>query len=736
MGFLDYIQEVEGHEISPGGRLLRMKRPVVNVLLGDFSKEERAELAYYPGRYANAKKCIFWCGIAGQEETDVVLELPAGAKTYGFAERARLQEYVKTSGELRETLQHFADSVFNQAAAGSMVFQNTGSIRMNFLVKADEAAAGMLAPLLSCFDEVFEPYYNGHRQKDIYLFMDQRAYLTQAEERKASNYLTLVETNDLMRSEKGRTKPQLVYFLSNFDSRGMIRPDFEKERARAFGMMMLLKDSMPDGGGHSVYSDEEFGDAAAGMARQSQTEPGMFASLGYLSLESNELLARLSAYRTVFESMRKVRTELPYEEYLEELNLDGLNDILRKSAARIRLSEMDWRSIPRSASVSESGLIGMPNEDCIEQLYGGNLELYLELNGSGGSTQSEIAERWVKDLEKRIGELGRRERLNPLEIMELLKRVAALLSGKKEDCRQRVKGSRDDFHKWGAARCGNMNKEKLPVTRESRTLYTQAQAFLNKRQSVYNDERKVELCEKLEQCLHIFLRRFAEYGELVAGACAELSQKICSIAGETPRDKELQVVNSEGYYSGVTEGILAGSRGYREMCEEIRNMVFGGEVRRSTAEEIYRKVYRFCDQEITGSIGFRREFMAEIFVRLKGYRLSATRELRSADDIADYVLRKIDSECKYHMFKSIYDPPRTHEEMCFLLDADSEFARANRDATDAVAVEQIRSKKLKLFCESGCERLEVLFLAGNIRLDELYQYESYRQAYEKLAAEG
>lgn len=735
MGFLDYIQEVEGRDIGSGGRLLRMMRPVVNILLGDFSDRERDELAFYPERYSNSDQCVFWCVSGKQREGDTILDTPGDVERYGIKAREAFGQYAKSGSLLREMMQKYADEVFNRTTAAGMVFWHAGSIRINFLVKADEAVAGMMKALVPIADEVFEPYYNGVRQKDIYLFADQRAYTEHAQERRASNYLTLTETDQLMGGEKGREKPQLAYFLSNFDSRGALRPNYEKERALAFGMLLLLKNAVPDGSSYHAYKDSDFGASIASVAMyHHQEKPGMFSSLGYLSLESNELLARLAAYKAVFESMQTVRKRSD-EELQEALDLKEWDTILKKAGVRLNFSETDWRSIPRSQKILESGLIGKINGDCIEQLYGRNLEHFLILN-CAGKDEGERAQQWIRELEKKIADFGRREAMSAFETAEVLSRVQELLSEKKESCKERLRADRDSLHKWESIRCNNLSREKLPVTKESRTLYIQAQEYLNKKTAVMNSERKIRLCEKMEEALQGLLGRFRNYQKLITEAGTDLEKKICSITEETSQDKNLQVINSDVYYSSVAEEILEYSSGYRDMCAEIFSIVFGGEITQSISADIYGRVYEFCDREIIRSIGFKREFMAEIFVRLKGYKPVSSDELKNADQIADYVLQIIDRDCKYHMFKSIYNPPATHEEMCFLLDAGSDFARANEDASDAVAVEQIRSKKLKLFCETGCERLEVLFLSGNIRLQELYQFDSYKASYENILQRG
>ena len=106
--------------------------------------------------------------------------------------------------------------------------------------------------------------------------------------------------------------------------------------------------------------------------------------------------------------------------------------------------------------------------------------------------------------------------------------------------------------------------------------------------------------------------------------------------------------------------------------------------------------------------------------------------MKTTEDISDFVLQSID-ECRHYMCRDSFGGQDCHEEMCFLLDGDSIFAEMG--STHSIAADLIRSDKLRLFCENEYSSLDILFLAGNIRTETLYQFGDYKRAYEECAKE-
>lgn len=734
MGFIDYIQTAGEQEIDSLGRNLRMKQPVVNILLGEFSEKERRALEYYPGRYVNTRENIFWLCTKGQRKEDFVLTLPEHCGKYGLNIRAKVKEYAQSSETLKKELQSYAGTIFNCSASTHTGFQNPGCLQMNFLVKPDEAAAGLLEPLVSLAEDAFAVYYDGQRKKEAYLFIDQRAGAEQADERRASNYLSLCETDRMLQGTDGKRKFRMAYFLSNFDSRGVLRQDYEKERCAAFGMLFLMKNAVPDGRNGNIYRDEDFGQAIDGKASLHNQEPGMFCSLGYMSLESREILARLAVYRTVFEELMSVRSGLSLETYSKELNLTEADwkETVSKHGCGIPYTEMDWRSIVRKP-VMESELIGKTNGNCIERLYGKHLDLYLELNCRNQEQTLQTADKWIGELTKNLQITGRREYLSLFEQTMILGWIEEELLRQEENCVQADRGCQDKLEEWERIRCSNLSRKKLAVTKESESLFLQSREYITRKQRVMEAQARKNTFSCMRGNLKSLSERFAGYQKLIKDAYEDLERKIREIGRMTPAEKELQTVNSDAYYSEAARRILKKSAGYGDLCEKICGMAFSGEKAEVSAEYIYRQVCDFCEREVMDRIGFHKEFMEEIFHRLRGYKTQSGKELRDPDDIADYMLQMID-QCKFYMFKSIFGLNRIHEEMCFLLDSGSKFAQA--DGNGALAVKLIRDNRLKLFREDGCERLDVLFLAGNICKEELYQFESYKKSYLDMTQGG
>lgn len=742
MGFVDYIQTASGQKIGSSERTLRMKQPVVNILLGDFDEEEREALDYYPGRYASTRENVFWINVKKQRESDFVLTVPEPDEKYSSDGRGRLKEYAQDSEQLKQELQEYAGVIFNKSAFSHMAFQNPGSLQINFLVKSDEAFSGLLEPLSVLAEEAFALYYDSFRKKDAYLFLNQQAAADRADERRISNYLTLCETDSMMHMENDKGKLRLAYILSNLYSSGSLGPDYRRERCLAAGMLCLMKNALTEGDIKNVYSDDAFGKAVAGIAMMNHQEPGMFSSLGYMSFESRESLAKLAVYRAVFEEMMNVRGEMQADEFPDKFREDlNMTEADWKMAAAktkrgITLTELDWRSIARKR-VNETELIGKPNGTCIERLYGRNLDLYLELNNDGEKCQQE-ANRWIEEFERNLQAVVSRERLSPYELIRILEWAEKELVQQETQCRRNAEGCRNKLNEWERKRCDNLSRRRMPVTRESETLYKQAGQYISLKQKMMDAQNRGKELSCMQENLRALRGHFERYQKLIGNACRDLEEKIREIESATTKVKELQIVNSAAFYSHLTGDILKQSMRYRELCEKIREMALK-RVNAETAEnDVYEKVRRFCEQDeqdeqgVLNQIRFRGVFTEEFFRRMKGYKQENGNELRDSSAIADYLVQKID-QCKYYMFKSIFELSRIYEQMCFLLDSDSQFAKA--DGGKGLAAALIWDNKLKFFGERGCERLDVLFLAGNIRKEELVQFKSYQEAYSR-AAEG
>ena len=48
----------------------------------------------------------------------------------------------------------------------------------------------------------------------------------------------------------------------------------------------------------------------------------------------------------------------------------------------------------------------------------------------------------------------------------------------------------------------------------------------------------------------------------------------------------------------------------------------------------------------------------------------------------------------------------------------------------SIAAKLIWNNRLKLFCETQSRELRILYLAGNIRMETLHQFDSYKRAWE------
>ncbi|MDY3250509.1 MAG: hypothetical protein SOX32_09210 [Candidatus Choladocola sp.] len=731
MGFMDYIQKIEGRRFGWNGSGLRLKMPMVNVLLGEFDQQEIQVLRDTLASHINPERKIFWIGCREYGQDFQYFSVPCSEK-YGFDQREALQEYGSISGRaaLREQLLELAGKIFNETMRES--FRDTGCIRLNLFVKPDESFSGLLVPVCTLLEETFHAYYDVQILKDLYLMADQRAYDRKGKDRRASDYLTLVESEQLM----GDGQIQLAYFLSNIDNTGRLRSGNLQERYAAPALLMLIKTAIPDkNAGVTSYSDESFGDAVASRNIMTGMTPGKLSSVGYMRLENNEQLATLAACRSVWQSLCCVR-ELPYEEFLDEIGCgaEGLAEFTKATMPHLRFSEADWQAIVRNRSIREERLMTMTKGASIDALYGRNLDLYLELNCRRGDTVREKLQIWSSRFQELVWGLGRsRRNLNPFEIDRVLVLAIQSLEERREMTAQLYRGQQSKLERWRNSRFGEISRKRVSVTKESFIYVQVADEYLKLRWSVEDARRREKVYAEMLRFAENLRTRLQPYLELVEKAAGELSKEIGAVINNGMADtrKRLQVINGDQYYQAVTGDILQNDKAYRYLQSDLFQMAAGG-VNKASEEKIYERVFTFCREHILQDGRFHQECLGEIFARLQGYREEGKDELKTTEDISDFVLQSID-ECRHYMCRDSFGGQDCHEEMCFLLDGDSIFAEMG--STHSIAADLIRSDKLRLFCENEYSSLDILFLAGNIRTETLYQFGDYKRAYEECAKE-
>jgi hypothetical protein len=724
MGFMDFMNQMEGssyHGSESGG--LKLKQPIVLFLLGSFAEQEIQILQEFFDHHIHTRGKVFWiCSRENALEDGWTISCPSHP-TYGHEVRKQFAEY-GNSEELIDQLTQYAGAIFNKTSES--VFVEHGSLTINFLVKPDEADSGLLLPLLSRAVECFSDYFNVYIQKDIYLLADQQAYNgAMAIDRMASNYQTMRESSDLVASGSAH----MAYFLSNVDDKGRFRINNVRERYASVALLIMAKSAVAENQQY-LYQDADFGHSIDNTCFMTGLDSGKICSAGYMRLETEMQLSFLIACKSVWKFLQESREEYSYERYGTELeiNPESLDEFAQGGLRHLQFYEEDWQSIVRNRKLNEDSIFTMYNGEAIEKFYGRNVDLYLELNYLTTEQDSERTNAWIKELEQRIYAASQRDNLTPKEILLLLKALEGELKERIEQASSLSRGHKDQLDKWKSSKYRQQVAGKGKNKDNSQELMMLVKTYLTDLWKMENAGVKQRLYSSMLQAVERLLVRYQCYTDLVDRAMEDLDLEISSMIekGVENAEKKLQVIHADAYYESRTMELLNHNSKSQELRLQLLQMVNRGEISQQNPEKLYQPVFQFCQKEILVQEDYQKEFLEEVFDRLMNFEEPGRAELRRKTDIANYVLQGIE-KCRHYLCRDTFEGQNSYREMCFFLDDVNTFTQG--DDANAIAADLIRKSELKLFCEKNNHILDVLFLAGNIRVETIYQYDIYKRAY-------
>lgn len=721
MGFVDYIRKTEGKDYSGRKNGLDRKCPAVLVLLGSFSGEETEALKRGLSRYISLENAVFW--MSSRQISQDIFCLSAEDGPVWSVEAYHSLRQKGPEEDVKEALCRFAAGVYNAALREN--FRDIGCLRLNFFIKPDEADAGLLHPLWKFFQKELGRYFDIQIQTDLYLVTDQSAFARKAPERQASSFLTLQEADGMIR----RGEASLAYILSNMDSRGRICSPGEPYEAAA--LLMVAKCGLPERtDGASLYDDRDFGNAIANVGAAVGLEPGAFCSVGSISLDVHEQLMVLAVCRSVWNRLCRVRENLDTERIREDFGAGekDLDNLARKGLERLRYGETEWQSTLRSRNQMEEKLLNLTQGEAVEVFYGRNLDLYLELNGTGMTEIQDQIREWARGLEERIEQQSFSHRLTAVETEMVLQKLEESLQACLEETEKLCQGARTKLEKWKETKCRGLSRQKVPYTKESVTLFQLAVGYLRLLWEEKNVQARRLRQKEMRAAVRTIRDKYGRCRRMAQTAVGELTGHIRDILEENAQRQEklLSVVNVDDYYSRITEEMLENSRKFQELSFHLLKLAGEGKVKEQEPETVYEPVLRFCREELLGNPVFHQEFLTEIFKRLKGWRRPDGVELKKEEDISDFILQNIE-DCRRYFYRGTASLEQIHEEMCFFLDTDSPLVKTGGSS---IAAKLIWNNRLKLFCETQSRELRILYLAGNIRMETLHQFDSYKRAWE------
>ena len=141
-------------------------------------------------------------------------------------------------------------------------------------------------------------------------------------------------------------------------------------------------------------------------------------------------------------------------------------------------------------------------------------------------------------------------------------------------------------------------------------------------------------------------------------------------------------------------------------------------------EDIYQKLIAFCDAEIIPDMRYSDDIAIEMLRRLKNYENFSTEEA-----IYNLAFDTIMKKRKYYANHTEFGRP--YEAVCLLVNPENDFVNSTNDQMNKLQ----RNQQLQWFFEEHYNGMDILFLEGCFRVNDIYQYDLYKRVNETYEAE-
>lgn len=724
MNFIQFIEKKQKLRQKKKQEYIKLKKPVLNYFLGNYTKEEIHALSDALEERVGGQEKIFYLffnqeslleEFTEQEFQNQQIE-EMEEEEYNLSARQNLQKNMESIFALEPKLQDFAIYVFNHAS--KVQFMHKGRIHVNIFVKAEDQKACLLQQMTEGIRDSFIEFYPSGCTIDVFLLLDQAAYAStdQGMEKKAFTYLTLKETECMVREKK----ISMAYCMSNMNSQGILNrePSVIHEMLYDAALLIILKEGIPADvqGEYETYKDEF-------MKKNAAIREGTFYSIGSFKLEGIMEVISLIVYRTVFLRMMKEREQLDVAQYIQrfEVSREGINQLLNQILPQMPFHELIWEGIVRYKSYNGTELANMPAGEGITKIYGRNLDLMLELNcvKRFEAQKSDFMDQKISQLKDRINELYFSENFSIFEICKVVNEMLLVLKDEKEYSDQMYEAELKALKSWELSvfPLGQL-KDKAEYSKDSKILYALAGTYLQKKQRIIYSQARSQIAEQMQEGLQKVAEKYLAIADMVCKTAEELKETIRYAVED---ELELRVGNCEHYYEKITEKILETSGNFKKFIRDVNQSIGNGNF---TAEELFEKVLNFCGEDIFVREEFHRDFSEEMLLRLKNYRQFETDQM-----VYDFAFNTImDNQIFMVDQHSFLEPYR---EVCFLVNRNNSFVTA----TNQRMSELKESHRMKIFYENYYEDMDVLFIEGCFELADLHAYDVYEKTCIRLASQ-
>lgn len=728
MGIIQYIQKDRIRNLAHPIEKIRLKKPVVNIFLGDFQTEEVRVLPELMDKRVGTVDKIQYAQIVCKgaashikEEhftTVRISDLPYENKL-GLQEREAFKKDIEKSHSLGVELKKYVNKVYNSVTQYS--YQEAGRIRINVILKVDDLMAACVDRLVTECKDRFGESFPEYVYIDIYCILDEYLYDQNSAERNAYSYLAIEEVSRLSKA------PDLVfntYCLSNRSSEGVLTPDCIDKLMTVIGLSMIIKDGESAADKYNSFNEDR-------LRMKSMEDKKSIFSMGYLQFEKPDHVIKLILLKQILIEMQG-KLRLVDDDIFTRLNIteDYLKVLCRKAGFK-EITGSDTEilyPIVKDTDMKVYDLVGMTNRDALERLFGRNLDAFYEINLKNDGRVTTVLEQSITELRGILNDLCKDGGYSINEIFNLLSdksKVVEKLNKLFELYSDAIAGVNNDLKRWQSGDVLTRNlKETVKGTDEPRIYYGLAATYLNLLSKIASVDFKRQVLSCYQEEVSQIRGKYESSLQLIQAAIDELE---ANIQLQLTQELELQVGNCNQYYSRLFTEIIHKkySTGFQKFKAEVNQNANNGTLDENT---LYQLLVEFAST-LEDEPCFGEDFTIEMVKRLSDYK-SGSRILGSKADIYNLAYATIRDKQEFYL--KIVQNSQFNKQICFFAHESDEFIEHIIDRMN-----QDNMQNISIFYERDFNSIDMLYIVGCFSKEQIDVFQSnWKKSYEVLCQDG
>ncbi|MDF2540710.1 MAG: hypothetical protein K0S47_428 [Herbinix sp.] len=729
MGIIDYIQTDQKKKTIHPIEKVRLKKPILNLFLGDFSTGDIRVFMNLLDKHIGTVEKIQFCqllckGMTSHYKDDrfqvIKIMDVAYDNKYGVTEREMFAEKFQNSPMVQSELKRYINRIYNCVA--QYQYQEPGRIRINLIIKAEDPMAAVLKNLIQLLKNKLEEYFPEYVYLDVYCILDEFIKEQYDTQKNAYSYLTLKELGELSMSQELINN---VFCLSNKNSQGVLYQNCMDKIMSAIAYVIIMKDGIS-----AINMSNSFQEDRLNV--KSIENNRTFFSMGYLQLEKQDRSIELVLLHQILKEMqgniRPVDDEIFSQLFITE---ESLKSLCKKVGFReISSEEIDlFYPIIRNHDIKPSDLVGMTNREALGKLFGTNLEIFYELNFKCDAKAKDLLETNLIDFRKVLQGICRDQGHSIYEIYHLLSdenKILAKLNKMVKDYTDITLGFQNDLKRWLGNDVVTRNiREKMKGTKEPIIFYSLAVEYINLLCKKASVEFKLQVIKGYLSEALLIREKYEKSFCFIQNTQEELEDNI-----NLSLDQELtlRVGNLMKYYSYTFSALIRNKHQvkFQELNRRINQAITEDGI---DVNYFYQLLVEyaadFCEEDC-----FKEDFTIEMVKRLFDFRQGSL-ILKDQSDVFNLAYGTILDNQEFYL--KVVQSSQLNKHICF-------FANENNAFIDHV-VERMqqdhRKNQISIFYEHNYNSIDMIYLVGCFEKEQIGVYHGiWKSAYEELCSKG